>query len=203
MCRKMTTIESLTKKALELKKSGLSEAEIGDELNLSINTITWIMTRNIKGKKSKMPADVKIGWRSIGVLGHRTAMTAGILADIVMEETMIEGDGFDTILGIAINGIPLACFMSEQLESELAIYKPPVKEGGKGTFSSNYASVEGKKVVLVDDVVSTGESLKHTIASVKDMGGDPILAVCLVNKTSENVVEGIPLRAMIRARAFQ
>ena len=71
-----------------------------------------------------------------------------------------------------------------------------------GAFSSIYASVEGKKVVLVDDVVSTGDTLRAALADVGEAGGTPVLAVVLVNKTSHDELDGMPLRALIRARAI-
>jgi len=109
----------------------------------------------------------------------------------------------DSIVGIAINGIPLAALMSEELERELIIYRPSQERHGKGgAFSSNYASPQGKKVLIVDDVVSTGDTIKATISDVHDAGGTVVLAVVLVNKTAQDEIAGVPLRALIRARSI-
>ncbi len=197
----MKSIDAIAKKALEYKEKGLSEKEIADELHLSTETVTWLITRGVKG--GQPPKDVKIGWRSLGVFGNRIGFVAAAMTDIVLEELEKRSLEADAVLGIAINGIPLATVISEELGKELVIYRPSQERHGKGgAFSSNYASVEGKKVVLVDDVVSTGDTLKQAISDVHEAGGTPILSVVLVNKTGHDDLDGTPLRALIRARAI-
>jgi len=197
----MKSIDAIAKKALEYKEKGLSEKEIADELHLSTETVVWLLTRGVKG--GQPPKDVKIGWRSLGVYGNRIGFVGAAMTDIILEELEKRSLDADVILGIAINGIPLATVISEELGKELSIYRPSQERHGKGgAFSSNYASVEGKKVVLVDDVVSTGETLKSTLADVHAAGGTPVLAVVLVNKTGFDDLDGTPLRALIRARAI-
>ncbi len=197
----MKSIDAIAKKALEYKEKGLSEKEIADELHLSTETVTWLLTRGVKG--GQPPKDVKIGWRSLGVYGNRIGFVGAAMTDIILEELEKRSMDADAVVGIAINGIPLATMISEELGKELVIYRPSQERHGKGgAFSSNYASVEGKKVVLVDDVVSTGETLKAAIADVHSAGGTPVLAVVLVNKTSHDDLDGTPLRALIRARAI-
>src|SRR3990172_9102347 len=131
----MKSIDALVKKALEYKEKGLSEKEIGDELHLSGETVTWLLTRGVKG--GEPPKDVKIGWRSLGVYGNRIGFAAAAMTDIILEETEKRQMDADSILGIAINGIPLAALMSEELGKELIIYRPSQERHGKGgAFSS-------------------------------------------------------------------
>ncbi len=197
----MKSIDAIAKKALDYKEKGLSEKEIADELHLSTETVTWLITRGVKG--GQPPKDVKIGWRSLGVFGSRIGFVGAAMTDIILEELEKRSLDADAVVGIAINGIPLATVISEELGKELVIYRPSQERHGKGgAFSSNYASVEGKKVVLVDDVVSTGETLKQALADVHAAGGTPVLSVVLVNKTGHDDLDGTPLRALIRARAI-
>ena len=197
----MKDVNAIAKKALEFKEKGLSEKEIADELHLSPETVTWLLTRGVKG--GEPPKDVKIGWRSVGVYGNRIGFMAAAMSDIALEEMEKRQIDADAILGIAINGIPLASLISEELGKELIIYRPSQERHGKGgAFSSNYASPQGKKVVLVDDVVSTGDTLKAAIGDVHDIGGTAVLAVVLVNKTALDDLAGVPLRALIRARSI-
>ena len=197
----MKDVNAIAKKALEFKEKGLSEKEIADELHLSPETVTWLLTRGVKG--GEPPKDVKIGWRSVGVYGNRIGFMAAAMSDIALEELEKRQIDADAILGIAINGIPLAALISEELGKELIIYRPSQERHGKGgAFSSNYASPQGKKVVLVDDVVSTGDTLKAAIGDVHDIGGTAVLAVVLVNKTALDDLAGVPLRALIRARSI-
>jgi len=194
-------IDTLAKKAHDLKEKGLSDREIGDELHVSGETVTWLLTRGVKG--GEPPKDVKIGWRSLGVYGARVGFVASALADIIAEESEKTEVDPDTILGIAINGIPFATLVSEDLGKELAIYRPSTERHGRGgAFSSNYAGIEGKKVVIVDDVLSTGDTIRAAIGDIQEGGGTPVLAVVVVNKTPDDAIHGVPLRALVRARAI-
>jgi len=197
----MKNIDALAKKALEFKEKGLSDREIADELHLSGETVTWLLTRGMKG--GEPPKDVKIGWRSVGVYGTRVGFVASALADIIAEESEKSEVDPDTIMGIAINGIPFATLVSEDLGKELAIYRPSTERQGRGgAFSSNYAGIEGKKVVIVDDVVSTGDTIRGAIGDIQEAGGTPVLVVVVVNKTADDEIHGVPLRALMRARAI-
>ncbi len=198
----MKGIESLVEEAMEYKKKGLKEKEIATELSLSVDTVTWLLTRNVK--EEKPPIDVQIGWRSVGVFGGRIGLFATLFSDIIMEEMDDLDTDFDTVTGVAINGIPLATLISEQLGKELAIYRPREEErrGGGGALSSNYASVEGKKVVIVDDVISTGETMQGAITDMEEMGAEVVLCVVSVNKDSRDEVIGVPLRALIRTQVI-
>src|SRR6059036_4190154 len=147
---RMKSIDALVKRATEYKEKGLSDKEIGDELHLSPETVTWLLSRGVGG--GAPPKDVKIGWRSIGVYGNRIGFLAAAMADIALEELEKRQMDADSIVGVAINGIPLAALISEELGKELIVYRPSEERHGKGgAFSSNYASPQGKKVLIVDD----------------------------------------------------
>lgn len=197
----MVDVKELAEKALAFRERGLSEREIADDLHLSIDTVKYLLEKGIEG--TLPPTDIKIGWRSIGVYGNRIGLMSEILADITTEELNKSNSDVDVVLGISINGVPFATIVSELLDSEFAVYKPPVERGKKGgAFSSNYASVEGKKVLIVDDVLSTGSTAEEAIKDIREAGGTPVLVVVIVNKSSLNEVGGVPLRGVIRARSM-
>jgi orotate phosphoribosyltransferase len=196
----MTNIDDLVEKALAFKERGLNEKEIGDELHLSLNTVTWLLSKGLKGEP---PKDVKVGWRSVGVYGNRIGFLCAIMSDIILEEMEANEFDPDSILGISINGIPFATLISEDLGKELIVYRPSQERGrGGGAFSSNYAGVDGKDIVIVDDVLSSGETIKGAIGDVQEAGGNPVLAVVVVNKTDQDAIDGVPLRALFRTRAI-
>ncbi len=196
----MTGIENLVEKAKKYKEKGYKEKEIASELNVSPDTVTWLLTRDIK--KETPPSDVKIGWRSIGVFGGRLDLLASLFSDVILEEMNRMETDIDTIVGIAINGIPPAVLVSDQLGRELAVFRPP-QEGRKkagGTLASNYAGVADKKVVIVDDVINTGETMRDAVTDLEEMGAEVVLCTVAVNKDGRDEVLGIPLRGLIRAQ---
>ena len=197
----MVEVKDLANKAREYKERGLNEREIGDELHVSIDTVRYLLEEGMDG--TLPPSDVKIGWRSVGVNGSRIAMMSEILSDLIVEEMTNRDLDVNVVMGIAVNGVSFATFISEMLDAELAIYKPPLERGkAGGSISGNYASVEGKKVVIVDDVMSTGATAQEAIKDVKAAGGTPVLMVVIVNKSSQNEIDGVPLRGIIRARSM-
>ncbi len=196
----MVEVKKLAAKAMEYKEKGLSDREIADELHVSVDTVTYLVTEGMEG--TCPPSDIKIGWRSLGIFGTRIGLMSEILADIIIEEVEKRELKIDSTLGIALNGVSFATVISELMETELVVYRPPAEKGKKGgSFSSNYASVKGKSVVIVDDVLSTGGTVKETINDVRKAGGSPVLVVVIVNKSSRNEIDGVPLRGIIRARS--
>ena len=53
---------------------------------------------------------------------------------------------------------------------------------------------------MIDDVVSTGSTTKEVIEFIRKKKGNPVLAMVLINKKADDEIEGVPLRALIRAR---
>ena len=193
----MKEIEALRSKALKYKESGLTDYEIAEELNVSKETTVWLLK---KGKEKKPEGDLKVGWRSIGVYPSRIGFISDALCDVLLEETENKDLDIDTALGIAINGIPYASSVADKLGLELAVFRPHHEKSG--SFSSNYASVKGKNVVLVDDVVGPGDTFKSAIKAVKAEKGKPVLCLTVLNKRARNDINGVPLRSLIRARVI-
>ncbi len=195
----MIDIEELVKKVKELHSKGYNHKEISSDLHLAIDTVTWLLSG--APSKETPPSDVKIGWTSIGVFGTRIKYTAHILANIIKEELSDENQ-YDTIMGITINGVPYATFLSDLLGKELAVYKPEPQPIKGGHLSSNYSGMKGKKVIIVDDVLSTGNSLRGAVTEIKKQGGEAVMCCVLVNKTQNDDVYGVPLRALIRTESI-
>ena len=66
------SIEKMAIKANELREEGHTTREIGQEMHLSKATIEWLLAKQASSDFSeKIPPDVKVGWRSIGVSGSR------------------------------------------------------------------------------------------------------------------------------------
>ena len=107
----MKGIDSLVNKARELKATGMSDKEIGRELHISVDTVSWLLTRDV-GAEAPATTDVRIGWKSVGVYGHRISYLSEILSDIMFEEAENRDFEIDTIVGLAIYGIPLASYIS-------------------------------------------------------------------------------------------
>ena len=190
------SIEELKVLASNLMKEGLNTQQIADELSLSQDTITWLLTGT--GEDDR-PSDVRIGWRTLGVRPSRLSAVGSIMADVADEE--VGYDNVDTVVGISINGIAFAYEAARVLESDMTVFRTSDEGSGSGSLSNKYGQVAGKRVVIIDDVLSSGMTMSKTINSIREAGGDVVLAIVLVNKTTRNEIDDVPLRGLIRAVA--
>ena len=194
------SIEKMAAKAAELKEKGHSTREICQEMHLSQATVEWLLAKQASEAFSEaLPADVKVGWRTIGVSGSRISSIADIMADVILEEQQKKEFDVDMISGLTNNGIPLATIVSEILEVDFGMVRTS-REGTETNYASNYAGIKGKNVILIDDVISSGSTMKEAIKFVREQGGNAVLIMVLINKRGEDELDDVPLRALIRAR---
>ncbi len=194
------SIEKMAAKAAEPKGKGHSTREICQEMHLSQATVEWLLAKQASEAFSEaLPADVKVGWRTIGVSGSRISSIADIMADVILEEQQKKGFDVDMISGLTNNGIPLATIVSEILEVDFGMVRTS-REGTETNYASNYAGIEGKNVILIDDVISSGSTMREAIKFVREQGGNAVLIMVLINKRGEDELDDVPLRALIRAR---
>ncbi|GAA5819648.1 MAG: orotate phosphoribosyltransferase-like protein [Methanobrevibacter sp. CfCl-M3] len=194
----------LIEKAQELKNKGFATGEIADELNVSMDTAIWLTFQKVNQRKVKdAPTDFAIDWSNIGENSTRLRSVSDALANMVLKYEA------EIILGIAISGIPFATMISDCLEeynlnTSLAIFHPKkhgsdeTEQERTGALSKNFASVKGKKVVIVDDVVTSGNTLKEVISIVKQQGGIPIAAAILVDKIGISEIDRVPIESLIK-----
>ena len=190
------SVDELRAKVKQHRCNGLHTQQIADELSLSQTTIQWLSTEEYSNNTTSddRPTDVQVGWRSVAVKASRIEAISYIFADIIEEEI---GDEIDTIVGISINGIPFAQAIAGQLDLDLAVSRSISEEEG-AHISEIFASVSGKQVVVVDDVVSSGTTLKKTIKNLRNAGAEVKLCLVLANKSEANALEGVPLRGLVR-----
>jgi orotate phosphoribosyltransferase len=201
----MDSLQKLVKKAQNFKMEGYSDKEIAAELNVTRQTASWLITKGAGAAGEKPPVDASVGWRSVGVFPHRLFSVAEIIQDIIQEE-LKDMDKVDSIVAVPTTSIPIATLVALQTEKELIMFKFPEEDGGgaegpgeaSGSIFSNFARAEGKNVVVVDDVVGTGTTMRTVIGSLRDHGANPVLAVVMVNKTAEDNIADVPLRALYR-----
>lgn len=200
----MKTIDELTQKAIELQAAGLLTGQIADELNISRETATWLLTHAKKGDILQAPKDIYIDWSNIGKSSIRQRLIAGALADLILDRLDGTEQCIEVVIGVALSGIPLANLVADELGCEFSTYHPnkqhwePESKETKGTISQNFAQVEGKNCVLIDDVVTTGTTLTEAVGALESMKAKPLAIAVLVDKKGMDSVAGVPLNALLR-----
>ncbi len=198
----MNNIEDLIQKALELQSYGLVTGQIADELNVSRETATWLLTRSKKGGTTPAPKDIFVTWNSIGKNATRLHKVSLALCDMVLEALENTNTEVDVVVGVAASGIPFASMMAYELGSDLAIYNRKehdiVHENHKGTLSGNFGSVTGKNCVIVDDVITAGTTIIEVIEHLRESGAKPRVVVVLMDKKGEDTISNVPIKSLIR-----
>jgi orotate phosphoribosyltransferase len=192
--------EELIKKAYELRSRGFTTGEIADELNVSKDTARWLILQ-VTGKKmetkaQKAPVDFAIDWKNLGSSSSRMMNVSAAMADLALEFGDIE-----VVVGITVSGVPFATMMAEIIGADITVFHPikhRKEEDARGAISSNFASVEGKKVVIVDDVITSGKTVNEAINVLNDLGADPLCVVVLIDKKGIEKIEGVPVESLIR-----
>ena len=187
-----SSVDDLRTTVEEYRSKGLNTQQIADEMSLSQTTIKWLSSGGV-GSEDR-PEDIRVGWRSIAVRSGRIEAISYVFCDIMEEEI---GDEVDTIVGISINGIAFAQAIGGQMDLDIAISRS-ISEDGGGHISEVFADVEGKRCVVVDDVLSGGTTMSKTVSNLRAAGADVKLCMVLANKSHRTEIAGVPLRGLVR-----
>lgn len=84
----------------------------------------------------------------------------------------------DVIGGVATAGIPHAAWVAERMEKPMIYVRSKPKDHGKGRQIEGVLR-KGQKVVLIDDLISTGGSVLKAVDAVRREGGDVLGVACV------------------------
>ena len=203
----MKNVDDLIESAADLAERGLSKGEIADELNVSRETASWLVER--AGADGDVPdspsrstgtSDIHVDWSAIGRDSARLSYAGRAMADLLSKE----GEEVDLTIGIEKAGVPVATVVARELDTDLGTYAPAkhqweegdIAEQGGG-FSRNFAEIRDRQCYVVDDIVTSGTTLRETIDAIHDQGGEVVACCVLADKQGFEEVEGVPLFSLI------
>ena len=98
----------------------------------------------------------------------------------------------DYVVGPAVGGIIPA------FETSRHLGVPNVwVEREEGVFKLRRFEIEqGAKVVIIEDIVTTGLSIRETVQSLYELGAEVLAAACLVDRSAGKADVGVPLIAL-------
>ena len=106
------------------------------------------------------------------------------------------GDDIDVIIGPAIGGIIMAHVMARVLGPWVrAIFTE--RENGKMTLRRSFEIKEGEKVLVVEDVTTTGSSVREVIDIVKSRQGKVVGVGVLIDRSGGEVDFGIKTEKLL------
>ena len=124
--------------------------------------------------------------------GARAERLARALADKLPAELR---DSIDAVVSPAMGGVIIGHEMGRALGRPAMFVERP-----EGTFHlrRGFSLGPGTKVLMVEDVVTTGLSSKEAIAAIEQAGGKVVAAASLVDRSGGGVDLGVPFYPLIR-----
>ncbi len=117
------------------------------------------------------------------------------IASYIVEN--FKNDEIDIVVAPAVGGIILGYEVARQLGVKNVFAE---RENGKMTLRRGFTLEEGKKVLVVEDVVTTGGSVKEVIEIVKENGCELVGVGVLVDRSSGTVDFGVKFNPVYKAK---
>lgn len=106
------------------------------------------------------------------------------------------------VVGPTTGGALLAAETARQLEAALGrtvrgVFAEPMERGARA-LRRGWPVTEADRVVLVDDILTTGASLAETVRAVRAAGATPLVASVIVDRSTGPVEVGCPILSLGR-----
>ena len=196
----MSSLDDLISRARMLLGEGHSPGQIADELSLSMETVTWLLTQ---AKGTTAPKDVHIDWSAVSSQAPLLEETALMLLRRYYQDQDSEcaSPAAEVVVGIALSGIPLATLIAVQEAAQLSIYHPAKQnqsEKPMGSISGNFAPVSGKRCIIIDDVITSGKTMHEVVKYLKKHNAVPVAICVIFDKRGIKDVEGVPVYSLFK-----
>jgi orotate phosphoribosyltransferase len=113
------------------------------------------------------------GWKSPIYCDNRKALSFPFIRDFIKSEMcnviFQSFENADMIAGVATAGIPWGAMAADQLKLPYIYVRPKPKEHGLGNQIEGFYE-PGKRVVVVEDLISTGKSSLQVVDVLKNAG---------------------------------
>jgi len=104
-------------------------------------------------------------------------------------------EGVQIVIGPAMGAVQMAYEVSRPLHCENFFTERD--EDGKMTLRRGFVVNPGEKILVVEDVVTTGGSVREVIELVKAAGGIVVGVGSIVDRTAGKIDFGVPFKAVI------
>jgi len=104
-------------------------------------------------------------------------------------------DGVQAVVGPAMGGILVSYEVARHLGVRSLFTE---REGGRMTLRRGFTLEPGERVLVVEDVITTGGSVEEVLAVVQEHGAVPVGVGALVDRSCGQVGWTLPLESLIR-----
>jgi len=107
------------------------------------------------------------------------------------------GDEVQVVVGPTTGGVLLAYEVAKNLGTR-GIFAERGDDGKGRVLRRGFEIREGERVLVVDDILTTGGSVRDTLDAIEAQGGKPIGVGVLADRSGGTVDFGVPLEALLR-----
>ena len=107
----------------------------------------------------------------------------------------VPSDEIDVVLGAAVGGILLAGAVARLLGRRIMFTE---RVDGVMTLRRGFTLAPGERVLIVDDIVTTGGSVKELLEVARRAGAVVHSVVCLVDRSAGDIDFAVTKRALLR-----
>lgn len=105
-----------------------------------------------------------------------------------------KGMDINTVIGPAIGAIIMSYEISRHLGTRALFAE---RENGVMTLRRSFALEKGERVLVVEDVITTGGSAQEVIEVVQQQGAIPVAVGALVDRSNGRAGLGVPVQSLI------
>jgi len=129
----------------------------------------------------------------------RVLMDAGraarLCAALAEKVKAVVSSPIDLVASPAMGGVVVGYEMGRQLGVPAIFFE---RVDGKLTLRRGFSIERGARVLMVEDIVTTGLSSRECIAGINAEGGVTVGAACLIDRSGGKAEIGVPLEALAR-----
>ncbi|HXK41024.1 MAG: hypothetical protein A3G45_00305 [Candidatus Staskawiczbacteria bacterium RIFCSPLOWO2_12_FULL_37_15] len=118
-----------------------------------------------------------------------------LLATLVAEMNKLVPQKTTCVATIGQGGIPLAVLVSQKLNLKLALVRDKPRKHGTRKIIDGHVPSQKDKVVIVDDVFTTGSSIRDVVGHLRPTGCKIVSAAVVVKRGAGKV--GLPLAHLL------
>lgn len=123
------------------------------------------------------------------------ARAARLCAALAGQVRAMTTEPIDLVASPAMGGVIVGYEMARQLGVPAVFFE---RVEGTLTLRRGFTIPRGAKVLMVEDIVTTGLSSRECIAGIAEEGGITVAAACLIDRSGGKADIGVPLAALAR-----
>jgi orotate phosphoribosyltransferase len=102
--------------------------------------------------------------------------------------------GIETVASPAIGGLVIGFAVAQALDARFIWTE---RQEGVMTLRRGFATKSGEKILVVEDVITTGGSTRECIAALETNSGNVLAAASIIDRSNGNADVGVPRIALV------